>query len=106
LSAACYRVTEDGLVVRVRLTPRAGRERVDGVVDGDGEAAYLAVRVAAPPVENAANEALIAFLAKRWGIARSRLAIEAGERARVKTLTVRGAGEELAAALADLGGLS
>lgn len=102
MSDAAYRVTEEGLVVRIRLTPRGGRGRVDGIVRGDGDAAYLAVRVAAPPVDGAANEALIALLAKRWGLARSRLAIDAGERARLKTLTVRGTGDELAQALADL----
>jgi uncharacterized protein YggU (UPF0235/DUF167 family) len=74
----------------VRLTPRGGRAAVDGwAVDGDGRP-YLKVRVAAPPVEGAANAALIAFLAKALGVSRSSLTIASGAGARLKLIDITG----------------
>jgi uncharacterized protein (TIGR00251 family) len=74
----------------IRLTPRGGREAIDGwAVDGDGRP-YLKVRVAAPPVEGAANAALIAFLAKSLGVSRSSLAIVSGAGARLKLIDIGG----------------
>lgn len=74
----------------VRLTPRGGREAIDGwAVDGDGRS-YLKVRVAAPPVEGAANAALIAFLAKTLGVSRSSVALASGAGARLKLIDITG----------------
>ena len=74
----------------VRLTPRGGREAIDGwAVDGDGRP-YLKVRVAAPPVEGAANAALIAFLAKSLGLSKSSLTIASGAGARLKLIDIAG----------------
>ena len=68
----------------VRLTPRGGREAIDGwAVDGEGRP-YLKVRVAAPPVEGAANAALLALLAKTLGVPKSSLSIASGAGARLK----------------------
>ncbi len=74
----------------VRLTPRGGREAIDGwAIDGAGRP-YLKVRVAAPPVEGAANAALIAFLAKALGVSRSSLTIASGAGARLKLIDIAG----------------
>jgi len=70
----------------VRLTPRGGVDRVDGV----GEDGVLRVRVAAPPVESAANEALGRLLARELGIARAGVRIVAGATARRKLVAVAG----------------
>ncbi len=76
--------------IAVRLTPRGGREAIDGwAVDGDGRP-YLKVRVAAPPVEGAANAALIAFLAKTLGVPKSSLSIASGAGARLKLIDIGG----------------
>ena len=73
----------------VRLTPRGGREAIDGwAVDGDGRP-YLKVRVAAPPVEGAANTALLALLAKTLGVPKSSLSIASGAGARLKLVELR-----------------
>jgi uncharacterized protein (TIGR00251 family) len=85
-----FRADGDDLVLAVRLTPRAGRSEVGGVVDaGDGRPA-LAVRIAAAPVEGAANKALVAFLAKTLGIPKSRVTIESGDRSRLKLVRLGG----------------
>ena len=74
----------------VRLTPRGGREAIDGwAVDGDGRP-YLKVRVAAPPAEGAANAALLAFLAKALGLPRSALTLASGAGARLKLIEIAG----------------
>jgi hypothetical protein len=70
----------------VRLTPRGGADRVDGVGD-DGA---LRVRVAAPPVDSAANDALCRLLARELGVARAGVRIVAGATARRKVVAVAG----------------
>jgi uncharacterized protein YggU (UPF0235/DUF167 family) len=78
----------------VRLTPRGGRDAVDGwALDADGRA-YLKVRVASPPVDGAANAALLAFLAKTLKLPRSAVRLAAGETARVKRLELDGVGPD------------
>jgi uncharacterized protein YggU (UPF0235/DUF167 family) len=77
----------------VRLTPRAGVDRVDGVIDGT-----LRARVAAPPAEGAANTALLRLLAGELGLPRRSIRIAAGETSRTKVIAAAGLrGEELVA---------
>lgn len=77
----------DGPPVRipVRLTPRGGRDRVDGVVEGT-----LRVRVAAPPVDGAANRSLVALLASELGVPRGAVRIVSGDTGRTKVVEVDG----------------
>lgn len=79
-------VTErDGvLMLTVRVTPRASRNELsfDGTV--------LRARLTAPPVEGAANEALVELLATRLDIPRRAVAILRGHTARTKTIAVMG----------------
>jgi uncharacterized protein (TIGR00251 family) len=96
-----WRETSDGVELAVRLTPRGGAAKVEGIAAWDGHP-VLKVRVAAPPVEGAANDALVAFLTKSLAVPRSAVTLIAGERARVKRLRV--AGDGLAARLATLAG--
>lgn len=102
MSAALpWREVEGGVDLAVRLTPRGGAARIEGVADWDGHP-VLKIRVPAPPVDGAANEALVAFVAKSLGLPRSAVTLVAGDRARVKRLRV--AGEGLANRLAGLVG--
>ena len=73
----------------VRLTPRSAIERVDDVADG-----VLKVRVMAPAVEGAANNALIRVLADELGIARRDIQIVAGATSRQKLVVVDGVDPE------------
>ena len=69
----------------VRLTPRAGRSAIDGW-DGD----ILRARVAAPPVDGKANDALLRLLAKALSVAPSRVTLVSGAQSRVKIVEVDG----------------
>lgn len=73
----------------VRLTPRSAVERVDDVVDG-----VLKVRVMAPAVEGAANNALIRLLAEEVGVARRDVRIVAGATSRQKLVVIEGVDAE------------
>lgn len=86
--------------VAVRLTVRARSDRLDGIASlADGSAA-LKVSVAAPPLDGRANDALIALLAREWGVPRRDLAIVGGPRSRSKIVHVAG---EPAALMARIG---
>ena len=71
--------------IRVRLTPRAAREHI-APGEGDG---YV-VRVTAPPVDGRANDALCRLIARRAGVAPSRVTLVRGAKSREKTLSVEG----------------
>ena len=69
----------------IRVQPRASRTEVAG---RHGDA--IRIRLAAPPVDGAANEALIRFLAERLGVRRDAVTIVTGATGRTKTVEVRG----------------
>jgi uncharacterized protein YggU (UPF0235/DUF167 family) len=83
----------------VRLTPRGGREAVDGV----GEDGALRARVAAPPVEGAANDALCRLLARALGVAPGDVRIVGGASGRRKLVEADVDPARLAAAWPGLG---
>ena len=72
-------------MLEVRLQPRAGDNSVAGFVDG-----RLRIRVTAAPVNNAANQRMIALLAKEFGVAKSRVRLLAGARKRDKRVVIEG----------------
>jgi uncharacterized protein (TIGR00251 family) len=74
----------------VRLTPRGGRERIDGWARDDAGRAYLKVRVAAPPVDGEANAALVRLIARTLKLAAGAVRIASGETARIKQLEIEG----------------
>ncbi len=74
----------------VRLTPRGGADRVDG----PGADGTLRVRVAAPPVDGAANDSLCRLLARELGVARGSVRVVSGDAARRKLIEVDGLGPD------------
>jgi uncharacterized protein len=82
--------TGAGVRIAVRLTPRAGRNGLDGVAPGPDGRPALRLRVAAPPVEGAANAALVAFVAAALRVRESDVAVVSGERGRLKLLDLSG----------------
>jgi len=85
-----YAAVESGVRLALRLTPRAAKNGVDGIVqDADGRP-LLKLRLVAPPVESAANQALIAFLAKSLSLRKADISIRSGETSRIKILHLAG----------------
>ncbi len=74
-----------GGVFTVRIQPRAAKNEIVPAPDGG-----IKIRLTAPPVDNAANEALIRFLADWLGVAKSQVEIIAGHTARDKRIRVKG----------------
>ena len=74
----------------VRLTPRAGRERIDGWDQDEAGRPFLKARVAAPPVEGEANAALVRLIAKALGVPKGAVRIVSGDTARLKQLEIEG----------------
>ena len=79
------RSTPTGAEISVRVIPRARRTACAGERDG-----ALLIRLAAPPVEGAANDSLIGFLADTLQIPRRAIRIISGEHARRKRVAVEG----------------
>ena len=77
--------TADGIVIEVRVIPRAGRSEVAGTRDG-----ALLVRINAPPVDGAANAELIVLLADTLEVPRRNITITAGATSKRKRVKVVG----------------
>ncbi|WP_424933203.1 DUF167 domain-containing protein [Amaricoccus macauensis] len=86
-----FKAVPDGIEIAIRLTPKGGRDRIEGVTEHDGQPC-LKVRVSAPPIDGAANKALVAFLAKSLGVSRSSVTFLSGEKSRIKRLRIEGEG--------------
>jgi uncharacterized protein (TIGR00251 family) len=87
------------MVLCVRLTPKGGRDAIDGVEQLADGRPVLKVRVRAAPTDGEANAALVRLLAKSLGVAPWQVSLIAGPTARVKRLKVEGSGPVLAAVL-------
>ena len=81
-----YQESGQGLTIRVQVQPRASRQRVGPVHDE-----RLKVSVHAPAVDGAANEAVVALIAKTFGLPRRAVTVVQGHRSRRKTLHLAGA---------------
>jgi uncharacterized protein len=81
------RETASGLEVGLHVLPRAKCCEISGI-----HAGALKVKVTAPPVDDAANRAIIQFFSTLLGISKSNLSIQAGLKSRNKTLQINGLG--------------
>ena len=99
---AWYRAEAAGLILFVRLTPRGGRDAIDGPVPLADGREVLAVRVRVPPEGGAANAALVALIAKAFKVPKSAVALTAGTTSRVKQVRDSGEPSRLGAIAASL----
>jgi uncharacterized protein (TIGR00251 family) len=97
-----WSVIAAGVSVTVRLTPKGGRDAIDGIETMADGRAVLKARVRAAPSDGDANEALIRLLAKTLDIPSRDVALASGTTARIKRLTIAGDGPTIMAALEKL----
>ncbi len=86
MSAACLREGQGGVYLSVKLQPRASRNQIHGLHGQE-----LKIAVTAPPVDSAANSALIDFLAEKLSLSRSAVQIVRGQTSRHKTIFIANA---------------
>lgn len=79
---------DNGITLDVRVVARASRSEIAGVYDG-----ALKVRIAAPPVDGAANAELIKLLARKFNVSKSDIEIIGGETSRKKRIKIRNLSE-------------
>ncbi|MEJ2107824.1 MAG: DUF167 family protein [Acidiferrobacteraceae bacterium] len=79
-----YRWEGTDLVLQLRVQPRSSRDAFAGVLDD-----RLKLRITAPPVDGAANDHLLRFLASAFGVARREVVLLQGERGKNKTVRIR-----------------
>jgi uncharacterized protein YggU (UPF0235/DUF167 family) len=97
-----WTLAPSGVSVAVRLTPKGGRDAIDGVETLSDGRAVLKARVRAAPSEGEANDALRRLIAKSVGVPPRDVALVAGAAARIKRLVISGDGPTLIAALEKL----
>ncbi|AZU04836.1 hypothetical protein X907_2321 [Glycocaulis alkaliphilus] len=78
------------MILRLRVTPKASKDAVEGVETGADGLAHLKVRVRAVPDKGAANAAVLKLLVKSLGVPKSALELVSGQTSRVKAVRVKG----------------
>jgi hypothetical protein len=90
------------LLLTVRLTPKGGRDAIDGIEQMADGRSVLKVRVRAAASDGEANAALVRFVARSLAVAPRQVALVAGATARTKRLKIAGAGTELVETLEQI----
>jgi uncharacterized protein YggU (UPF0235/DUF167 family) len=99
-----WTVGAGGLSIIVRLTPRGGRDAIDGIAQRANGQCMLKARVRAAATDGEANDALIALLARAAGVPPRDVALVSGATARIKRLVIAGHGPTIAAVLENISG--
>jgi uncharacterized protein len=97
-----WMVSADGLVVTVRLTPKADRDSIDGIAHLSDGRSVLKARVSAAPSDGEANDALARLLAQTLRLAPSNITLIGGAASRVKRMLIRGDIRAVVAALEEI----
>lgn len=84
-----WKTTADGIVIAIRLTPRGGRDRLDEIIHTEDNT-YIKARVFAPPVDGAANTALVKLLSKTLSAPKSKIRFISGKTSRIKRISIEG----------------
>jgi uncharacterized protein (TIGR00251 family) len=84
MSPAWIRAHEHGVILALKVQPRASKSEIVGILGNE-----LKIRIAAPPVDSAANEALVDFIAEKTGCHRQAVTLIRGAASRSKTVLIR-----------------
>lgn len=90
MTAGPIRRHADGITVTIRLTPKGGADRIEGVAADAAGGSALKARVTAAPEAGKANAALIRLLAKSWKLPKSAVTIAGGAKDRTKVVHIAG----------------
>ena len=88
-SPGAIAIAKDGVLLRIRVTPRAARDEVTGI-ENRAQHAMINARVRAAPADHAANQALEALISRWLEVPKSSVEISAGPKSRIKTIAVLG----------------
>jgi uncharacterized protein len=105
-AAGFFHETEGGVAVSVRVTPRSGRDAIEGIQETADGRAHLKVRLRAVPEDGKANAALERLVAAALGLPARDVAVAAGKTSRIKTVMISGDRAAIATALRALAGSS
>jgi uncharacterized protein YggU (UPF0235/DUF167 family) len=100
-----WTITSDGILLTVRLTPKGGRDAVEGVESMADGRTVVKARVRAAASEGEANAALTNLIARTLAVPPSRITLVAGATARIKRLRIVGDARTMAAALDKIMGV-
>jgi uncharacterized protein (TIGR00251 family) len=98
-AAGPFRPSPDGVRVRLKVAPKAKRNQFGGLLDEPDGGKALKLQVTAAPERGKANEAVIALLAKEWGVAETAISVVSGATDRRKLVEIRGPSQDLLARL-------
>jgi uncharacterized protein (TIGR00251 family) len=97
-----WRAVSDGVQLAVRVTPRGGRDAIDGIETLSDDRSVLKLRVRAVAEGGEANRAVIELLAKSLGVSKSAIRLRSGATSRLKQVVISGDPAALDVALAKL----
>ncbi len=101
MTDAPWRATAYGVIVICRLTPKAGRDAIEGAYTLPDGMRVLNTRVRAPPVDGEANDALLRLIAEAAGVGISKARLISGGKSRVKQVALAGEPAALMARLSE-----
>jgi uncharacterized protein len=102
LADLAWRFSTTGVSVSLRVTPRGGRDQIDGIETLSDGRSVVKMRVRAIADGGEANRAVMEVLAKALGVPKSSVKLKSGATSRIKQVAVDGDPSKLGAALRDL----
>lgn len=91
------RIAKTGVLLDIRVAPGAAKTVIGGVEADAAGVSRLKLRINAPPVDGAANKAVIAYVAKALKLPKRDISLASGAKARSKTLALQGEADDLLA---------
>ena len=86
--SAAWEAAKDGLTLRLRVTPNASADRIEGIETRDDGGDVIRIRVRAVPDRGKANAAVVKLLAAHFGVPKSHVQLDRGARGKLKRFTI------------------